>query len=292
MSSRSPRERPSPGGDRQIVFGGEFDRFLAADNRHPDRRMRPLQWPRPDRDVLVRPEFAVMRENLLGPRLADNLECFLEAGARLGQRHIVHLVFARNAASKAGNQPAIGNAVQHRQLFGQSQRLVQWQQVAVDQQLQPLGALRRCSRQQVRRVHQSVRRAMVLIEPDAVIAEPVEFLPRLEMFDIGARGDLRVAVFLRQFVGDFQVFELLTVSQEIEYEDFHRVASRRIHGFVTPARAGAHGQHRSRSSSGKRITLPGWRPPSDGKACVSGPCCDNQKIDKPAITECSRDAAL
>jgi hypothetical protein len=34
-------------------------------------------------------------------------------------------------------------AIEHRQLLGQAQRLVQRQEVAVDQQFQPLGALRR-----------------------------------------------------------------------------------------------------------------------------------------------------
>jgi hypothetical protein len=44
---------------------------------------------------------------------------------------------------------------------------------------------------------------------------------------IGPRRDLRLKEFLRQRVGelaaDFQVIELFTVSQEIEYEDLHLV---------------------------------------------------------------------
>jgi len=53
----------------------------------------------------------------------------------------VHLVLARDAAGKARDQPPIRHAVEHRQLFGQSERLVQWQEIAVDQQLEVLGAL-------------------------------------------------------------------------------------------------------------------------------------------------------
>jgi hypothetical protein len=42
------------GGDRQTVPGRELDRLLAADDRHPDRRVRVLGWPRPHRDILRR----------------------------------------------------------------------------------------------------------------------------------------------------------------------------------------------------------------------------------------------
>jgi hypothetical protein len=59
----------------------------------------------------------------------------------------VDLIFARNAASKSGNQPAIGHAVEHCELFGKPQRLVQRQEVAVNQQFKPFGALRRRGRQ-------------------------------------------------------------------------------------------------------------------------------------------------
>src|SRR5438105_8901080 len=92
------------GGDRQIVPGGELDRFLAADDRHPDRRAGPLHRPRPQRHVLVRPEDAVIREDLLGPCPGDDVERLLEASSRLRQWHIVDLVFARDAAGKAGYQ--------------------------------------------------------------------------------------------------------------------------------------------------------------------------------------------
>ena len=68
---------------------------------------------------------------------------------------------------------------------------------------------------------------MVLVEPDAVIAQPVELFPGLEVLGIGPRRDLGLEVFLWQRVGqlvaDLQVLELFAISQEIEDEDLHLV---------------------------------------------------------------------
>ena len=69
--------------DRDVVPAGELDRFLAADDRDPDRRMRLLHRPRPDRDVLVGPELALVGEDLLGPGAGDDVVGLLEARARL-----------------------------------------------------------------------------------------------------------------------------------------------------------------------------------------------------------------
>src|SRR5271169_2044949 len=86
------------GGDRQVVRGGEFDRFLTADDRHPDRRAWLLQWPRPKGGVIVAPIPAFIRKHLFTPRPGDDVERFFKAGARVGKRYVVNLVFARNAA--------------------------------------------------------------------------------------------------------------------------------------------------------------------------------------------------
>src|SRR5262249_50011928 len=89
------------------------------------------------------------------------------------------------------------------------------------------GALRRGRGKQVWRIHQPVRRAMVLVEPDPVIAQPVELLPSLQMLGISPHRDFGFEVFLWQRIGqlvaDFQMLELLPICQEIEYEDFHVV---------------------------------------------------------------------
>src|SRR5277367_4017527 len=77
--------------DRAIVFRGELDRFLAADDRDPDRRARLLHRARPHRDVLVRPELALVGEHLLGPGAGDDVEGFLEPRPRRGERHVMDL---------------------------------------------------------------------------------------------------------------------------------------------------------------------------------------------------------
>src|SRR5277367_2898663 len=93
--------------DRAIVFRRELDRFLAADDRDPDRRARPLHRAWPQRDILVGPELALVGKHLLAPGAGDDVKSFLKASPRLGERHVVHLVFARNAAGKAGDQPPL-----------------------------------------------------------------------------------------------------------------------------------------------------------------------------------------
>jgi hypothetical protein len=138
----------------------------------------------------------------------------------------VHLVFARDAAGKARDDAAARQAIEHRQLLGQTQRLVQRQQVAIDQKLQPLGALCRGRCHQVGRVHQAVGRAMMLVEADAVVAQPVELLPRLEMLGIGAYGHIGPEMLLAQRIGQlgaavFQVIEVLAIGEQVEDEDFH-----------------------------------------------------------------------
>src|SRR5260370_2389591 len=103
--------------------------------------------------------------------------------------------------------------------------------MAVNQPLEPFAALRRRGRQQVARVHKPVGREVVRVEPDAVIAQPIELLPSLEMLGIGPRRVLRLEILLWQRVGqlvaDLQVLELFAVSQEIEYEDLHRITPSR-----------------------------------------------------------------
>jgi hypothetical protein len=106
-----------------------------------------------------------------------------------------------NAAGEARDDAPVAQAIEHGDLLGEPQRLVQRQQVAVDQQLQPLGALRRRRGHQVGRVHQPVGRAVMLVEADAVVAQAIERLPRLEMLGVGLRRDLRLEVLRRQRIG-------------------------------------------------------------------------------------------
>src|SRR5438045_4163189 len=113
------------------------------------------------------------------------------------------------------------------------------QQIAVDQQFQLLGALRRRGRHQIGAVHQPVRRAVMLVEPDPVIAKAVERLPGVEMLLIGALGRRSIEMAFGEWVGELglaalQVVEIGVVGEEVEDEDFHSAASMAICG-VRPA---------------------------------------------------------
>src|SRR6266576_3501066 len=104
------------------------------------------------------------------------------------------------------------------------------QQIAVDQQFQVLGALRRRGGHQVGAVHQPVRRAVVLVEADPVIAKAVERLPGVEMLLVGALGRRGIEMAFGERVGELglavlQMVEIGVVGQEVEDEDFHSAAS-------------------------------------------------------------------
>ena len=70
----------------------------------------------------------------------------------------------------------------------------------------------------------------MLIEPDTIVAQAIEFLPGFEMLGISARRHLRLEKFLRQRVGQlvahFQMLELLPISQEVKYKNFHVIRPR------------------------------------------------------------------
>jgi len=68
---------------------------------------RLLDGSRPDGDVAVLPELALVGEGLLGPRASDDLPGFLEARARLAERDVEDVVFARDAAGEAADDAAI-----------------------------------------------------------------------------------------------------------------------------------------------------------------------------------------
>src|SRR5664279_6617551 len=96
--------------DDGVLLSGELDRFLAADDWDPNFRTRLLHRARPDRDVLVRPEFPLIGEDVLRPRAGDNLVRLFIAGAGILQGHVMHLVFAWDTARKARDQTAIRQA--------------------------------------------------------------------------------------------------------------------------------------------------------------------------------------
>src|SRR5205814_2254053 len=104
------------------------------------------------------------------------------------------------------------------------------QQIAVDQQFQVLGALRRRGGHQIGAVHQPVRRAVMLVEADPVIAKAVERLPGVEMLLIGAHRRRGIEMAFGERVGELglaalQMVEIGVVGQEVEDKDFHSAAS-------------------------------------------------------------------
>jgi hypothetical protein len=148
----------------------------------------------------------------------------------------MHLILAWDAAGEPGNQPSVGEAVEHRQFLGEAQRLVQRQEISIDQQpdaLCPLGGRRG---HQIGRIHQPIGRTMMLVEPQAVVAELVDQFPGVEVLGVGADRDLGFEMAagerVRQFGADLQMIELFAISQQIEDEYFHGRIPVRVPGSV------------------------------------------------------------
>src|SRR6202008_1862526 len=69
--------------DRDVVPPGPLDRLLATGDRPPYRRVRRRHRPRPDRDVAIGPEAALVREHLFRPRAANDLPGLFEPRPRI-----------------------------------------------------------------------------------------------------------------------------------------------------------------------------------------------------------------
>ena len=71
---------------------------------------------------------------------------------------------------------------------------------------------------------------MVLVESHPIETEAVHLLPRLKVLGVGAHRHVDVKVFPPQGIGklvaDLQVFELLTVGEQIENKYFQRCSPR------------------------------------------------------------------
>ena len=70
-----------------------------------------------------------------------------------------------------------------------------------------------------------MRRGVVLVQADAVVAELVHLLPGLQMLLVGLGRDFAIVMIVRQRVGEVLGFlvlvEMLGVGQQVEDEDFH-----------------------------------------------------------------------
>src|SRR6516162_3584985 len=111
----------------EIMLAGPLDRLLAAGERDPNRRMRTREGPRPDGDVFVGPEFALVRKDVLRPGLQNDVDRLLEARTRFCHGHAVDAVFARYATRKTRQDASAREAIGHCQFFGDAQWIVQRQ---------------------------------------------------------------------------------------------------------------------------------------------------------------------
>ena len=103
-----------------------LERLRRADGGDPDRRVRLLRRTRVDRDVLPAMEPAVEGHVLLGPEAHASGDTLLIAGAAVLDRHAKRLeLVGQEGPREAGVEAAIRDAVEHRQLAGVLQRVVE-----------------------------------------------------------------------------------------------------------------------------------------------------------------------
>ena len=122
--------RPLRDGDRgegepeaDVLKRGELARFRAG-ARHINRRVGLLDGAGPDRDRAVLVVAALPAERLgLRPGMDDEVQRFLEALPRLGRVDAIGHIFVRGSAQHAGDDAAASHRVQHRELFGDSDRI-------------------------------------------------------------------------------------------------------------------------------------------------------------------------
>ena len=160
------------------VASGPLGGLRAGRAGHPHRRVRLLDGhhPRVDRPVVV--VLALPAEGAgRSPRLDQQVVALLEPLPVLHRVHVGgHRLHARPAHHAGYDAPA-GDNVNHRNLFRQPHRvLVDGQDVAQQQNPGVLrGAGQHCCRQVARSVH-ARRRAVVLVDHDAVVAQLVHIL--------------------------------------------------------------------------------------------------------------------
>src|SRR5215510_3432928 len=123
----------------QIEIAGEGDdhdvvaplsrpdkRFLGCDGCDPDWRMRLLHRPRHQADVAKPVKLALIRNPLLGPKPGDDVNAFFETRSALFHAHAedVELLWDEGA-SKSSIEPAVADIIEHRQLAGELDGMVE-----------------------------------------------------------------------------------------------------------------------------------------------------------------------
>src|SRR5262249_62183535 len=101
----------------------------------------------------------------VGPRPTEHAPRLPEPRGRAGPRNPVDGGLAGDAAGESRNDAPVRHAVEHRQLFGQAERVVERQQIAVDEELEPPSPLGGGGRQEIRRVHEAYGEVWCSLNP-------------------------------------------------------------------------------------------------------------------------------
>src|SRR5439155_18325823 len=136
------------------------------------RWMRPLERFGDHPDLGNREVATLEREALQGPRFEHDREAFLETLAILDLGHAIALELdGPVAATDTDVEPSFAQDIDDRELFGESNRIVEWKDRGGQADAHPPRPRRGRRRQDGRRDRQAVVDEMVLRQPDAVEAE-------------------------------------------------------------------------------------------------------------------------
>ena len=132
-----------------------------------------LDRPGPDRDPIVSEVLPAPVEGLAGgPRLDDQIPRLAQPLPRIVERAAQRQVLLGHPAHESRDDAAARHAVEHRDLFGQPDRIVVKRgQVTEDRDLDATRALTERGRDEIRGRHQAVGFGVVLVDSDGV--EPV-----------------------------------------------------------------------------------------------------------------------
>ena len=162
-----------PGGEGHIgvaVLGAPSRSFRADETGNPEGRMRLLDGQHPGIDVTEVEVFALIPERTgLGPRLDDKIDPLFKVLAVKGRVGVIGKLFAARAADPAGDQAAIGDQVDHGQLFSQSEGIRDSRnRIAEQRHPDPAGRLGQDRGFDIHDRAQAEGGGMVLVEHNAV----------------------------------------------------------------------------------------------------------------------------
>ena len=174
---------------------------------------------------LVGPELAFVGEALVFPSALHDFEGLLEAGTGLAHIDVVDEVFAGDAPDDSGDEAALGEAVHHGDFFGKAQRVLDGEDVAVNQELHATGALGCGGGHEVGGVHQAIGGGVVFVEGNAVVAKLIHEGPSFQVFPIIADRCFGPEVTLGQGIGKLvslqDVVHLDGIADVVEDEYLH-----------------------------------------------------------------------